>query len=197
MHWTCFAVLLLIPRVLAGVTPAEQRGALPHVVVQTELGDIEIEVDTARAPGTAENFLKYVDGRHFDGGTFHRTVKMNNQPDNQIKIEVIQAGIDPARLKLDKKSIAIERTRDTGLKHGDGAVSMARSGPDTATSDFFICIGDQPELDFGGQRNPDGQGFAAFGHVVRGMEVVRKIQQSPAGAQSLKPPIRIIHARRL
>jgi peptidyl-prolyl cis-trans isomerase A (cyclophilin A) len=93
--------------------------------------------------------------------------------------------------------LALERTRDTGLSHKDGTVSMARAGPDTATSDFFICIGDQPPLDFGGKRNPDGQGFAAFGRVVAGMDVVRRIQAAPAEGQSLKPPVRILRAKRL
>src|SRR4051812_21814270 len=90
--------------------------------------------------------------------------------------------------------IKLERTRDTKLKHTDGAISMARDQPDTATADFFICIGDQPELDFAGKRNPDGQGFAAFGKVIRGMDVVRKIQSSPADGQKLTPPIKILTA---
>jgi len=185
---------ILLAALLTGVSGAAQpdTGA-PHVVVQTELGDIEIEVDTARAPVTAANFLKYVDLKHYDGGTFHRTVKMNNQPDNQIKIEVIQAGVNPDRAKDGFPPIALERTNKTGLLHKDGAVSMARSTADTATSGFFICINDQPSLDFGGQRNADGQGFAAFGRVVRGMDVVRRIQQAPnTDAQRLTPPIKII-----
>lgn len=93
--------------------------------------------------------------------------------------------------------IPLERTRETGLKHIDGTISMARDGPDTATSDFFICVGDQPELDLGGQRNPDGQGFAAFGRVVRGHEVVRAIQLAPSADQKLTPAIGIISARRI
>ncbi len=176
---------------------AQSDTGTPHVVVQTELGDIEIEVDSARAPGTAANFLKYVDLKHYDGGTFHRTVKMNNQPDNQVKIEVIQAGVNPDRSKDGFPPIALERTNKTGLLHKDGAVSMARGGADSATSGFFICINDQPSLDFGGQRNADGQGFAAFGRVVRGMDVVRKIQQAPnTDAQRLTPPIKIIAVAR-
>jgi peptidyl-prolyl cis-trans isomerase A (cyclophilin A) len=83
------------------------------------------------------------------------------------------------------------------LKHKDGTISMARDGPDTATSDFFICLGDQPELDFGGKRNPDGQGFAAFGRVVNGMDVVRKIQAAPAEGQALKPPVKVLKATRV
>ena len=189
--------LLLIPRLFAGAASAQPRGTLPHVVVQTELGDIEIEVDTTRAPGTAANFLRYVDARHFDGGTFHRTVKMDNQPDNQIKIEVIQAGVNPDKAKEGFPPIALERTNKTGMLHKDGAVSMARGGPDSATSGFFICIHDQPSLDSGGMRNADGQGFAAFGRVVRGMDVVRKIQQAPnTEAQKLTPPITILAVKR-
>ena len=92
--------------------------------------------------------------------------------------------------------IPLERTSKTGLRHVDGTISMARDGPETATSEFFICIGDQPELDFGGRRNPDGQGFAAFGRVTAGMEVVRRIQQSPAREQRLDPPITILRIRR-
>ena len=191
------AALLLIAPLMTGIGLAQSGSASPHVVVQTELGEIEIEVDTARAPGTAANFLKYVDAKHFDGGTFHRTVKMDNQPDNQIKIEVIQAGVNPDRAKEGFPPIPLERTNKTGLLHKDGAVSMARGAPDSATSGFFICINDQPSLDYGGMRNPDGQGFAAFGRVVRGMDVVRRIQRAPnTDAQRLTPPITIVTVTR-
>ena len=169
---------------------------LPHVIVETERGEIEIEVDTARAPRTAANFLKYVDAGMYDGGRFHRTVRLDNQPDNDVKIEVIQAGASATRIREFFPPIELERTSVTKLTHGDGVVSMARSGPDTARDGFFICIGNQPSLDFGGQRNADGQGFAAFGRVVRGMEVVRKIQAAPAERQTLRPPILIVRVRR-
>lgn len=180
-------------------TGAKSRNKPARVLIQTELGDITVELDAARAPITVENFLKYVDAGHYDGGRFHRTVKLNpdNQPNNQIKIEVIQAGVNPEKEKQGFPPIKLERTNATGLKHKNAVISMARSGPDTATSDFFICIGDQPELDFGGKRNPDGQGFAAFGRVVKGMDVVKKIHQSPVEAQRLAPPIKIVKAKRL
>ena len=103
-----------------------------------------------------------------------------------------EGAANPARTNEFLRPIRIERTRDTGLKHRDGTLSMARDGPDSAQDEFFICIGDQPELDFGGKRNPDGQGFAAFGQVTKGMEVVRRIQGSPAEGQTLTPPIRIV-----
>jgi peptidyl-prolyl cis-trans isomerase A (cyclophilin A) len=167
------------------------------VLLETALGAVEIEVDAARAPATAANFLRYVDAARYDGGRFHRTVTLGNQPQSPVKIEVVQAGVAPDKEKQDFPPIPIERTRDTGLLHKDGTVSMARAGPDTATSDFFICVGDQPALDFGGKRNPDGQGFAAFGRVVKGMDVVRKIHASPSQEQTLKPPVRILRAKRL
>jgi peptidyl-prolyl cis-trans isomerase A (cyclophilin A) len=188
------AVLLLA----AARTRAQSGDGLVHVILVTERGEIEIALDGQRAPGTVSNFLHYVDGKYYDGGVFHRTVTLHpdNQPKNTVKIEVIQGGVNPARAKEDGKPIPLERTSATGLKHLDGTISMARDGPDTATSDFFICIGDQPSLDFGGQRNPDGQGFAAFGQVVRGMDVVRAIQGAPAEGQSLKPPLKILKASR-
>lgn len=181
--------ILLCPLLFAAdPKPAQVR-------LRTELGDIEIEVDTVHAPVTAQNFLNYVSKGFYDGGTFYRTVTMQNQPQNKVKIEVIQGG-NRDREKEDLPAIPLERTNKTGLKHLDGTISMARGEPDSATSEFFICIGDQPELDFGGKRNPDGQGFAAFGKVVKGMDVVRKIQQAAAEGQSLKPEIKILAARR-
>lgn len=165
--------------------------AEPTVRVQTTLGAFELELDAAHAPQTVANFLHYVAAGHYQGGLFHRTVKIrpDNQPDNEIKIEVIQGGVNPAKADADLAPIALERTQDIGVLHRDGTISMARDGPDTATSDFFICVGDQPELDFGGRRNPDGQGFAAFGRVVRGMDVVRAIQHAPADGQKLTPAV--------
>ena len=155
-----------------------------------------MDIDTLHAPATSGNFLRYVDEGFFDGGQFHRTVKMDNQPQNAVKIEVIQASIAPSRTKDEYPAIPLERNNRTGLRHLNGTISMARDKPDTAQSSFFICIGDQPSLDFGGARNPDGQGFAAFGRVVKGMEVVKKIQQAPADGQQLKPPVRIVKVRR-
>jgi len=180
---------------IAAVVSSARPGAQGpvRVRVQTELGDIVMEIDAKRAPNTAANFLRYLNAGHYDGGTFHRTVKMDNQPDSPVKIEVIQAGVNPDRAKEGFPPILLERTSVTGLRHTDGVISMARGQADSATSGWFICINDQPSLDYGGARNPDGQGFAAFGRVVQGMEVVRKIQQAPnTDAQRLTPPIEIL-----
>ena len=180
-------------------TFATAQTAPVKVLVQTEMGDIVIEVDAAKAPNTAANFLKYVDAGAFDAGQFHRTVTMNNQPTDKVKIEVIQASVGEAgKAKLTLPAITLERTSVTGLSHKDGTVSMARGAADSATSSWFVCINDQPSLDFGGQRNPDGQGFAAFGRVVKGMDVVKKIHQAPnTEAQRLTPPVKIVKVSRM
>ena len=128
------------------VSPATSVPDEVLVRIETELGTIVVAVDTARAPVTAANFLRYVDAGHYAGGRFHRTVRLNpdNQPVSPVKIEVIQAGVARERERAGFSPIRLERTSVTGLRHLDGVISMARLGPDTATSDFFICVGDQP-----------------------------------------------------
>lgn len=188
--FACVAALSL------GTMGLAQSMSPVQVVVRTEVGDIEIEIDTAHAPATAANFLKYLDGGHFEGARFHRTVTLGNQETSPVKIEVIQGSVSPNPDKPGFPPIALERTNQTGLKHKNGTISMARGEPDSTTSSFFICINDQPELDFGGKRNADGQGFAAFGQVVKGMDVVKKIHASPANGQNLQPPIKILNIAR-
>ena len=187
-NWILLATLLCI--VIAGF--AVQN---PKVLIKTEMGDITVEIYADKAPGTAANFLKYVDVKLYDDTTFHRTVTLENQRPEEVKIEVIQGG----QLAGEKSfaAIALERTNVTGLKHEDGTISMARGGPDSATSSFFFCINPQPSLDFGGTRNKDGQGFAAFGKVVAGMDVVRKIHSAPHEGQSLQPPVKILSVARV
>lgn len=175
-----------------------QNPSLVRVLIETELGEIEVELDAANAPVTTANFLRYLDAGRYNGGGFNRSVRLDNQTRDDVLIEVIQAGPNPEFRRQGSPPIELERTRDTGLKHLDGTLSMARGGPDTASSGFFICINDQPSLDFGGDRNDDGQGFAAFGQVIRGMDVVRRIHQSPTGArENLTPSIVIARVSRI
>lgn len=179
---------------LAFLAPAMAQSRPVTVIIETELGSMEAEIFADRAPVTASNFLRYVDAGLYNGARFHRTVKPDNQPNNDVRIEVVQAGLAPGTKGF--PPIPLERTSVTGLSHLDGSLSMARNGPDTATSDFSICIGDQPSLNFGGKRNPDGQGFAVFGRVTKGIEVARKIQAQPAEGQRLTPPVRILKISR-
>jgi peptidyl-prolyl cis-trans isomerase A (cyclophilin A) len=169
------------------------------VVLETAKGSIALEIDLVHAPITSANFLKYVDTKLYDGGEFNRVVRPETETRTDFPIQVIQARIDQARRREASPAIPLERTSVTGLKHRDGAISMARStSPDSAASDFFICIGDQPELDFGGKRNPDGQGFAVFGRVVAGMDVIKAIQAAPVhpGTQTPDPLVKILSAKR-
>ncbi len=145
---------------------------------------------------TAANFLSYARATYFNGGSFTRAVRLDNQAREDVLIEVIQASINPDLDRPGYPPIILQRTTKTGLKHVDGAISMARGREaNSARSSFFICINDQPSLDFGGARNADGQGFAAFGGVLRGMDVVRKIHQSATDGEILTTPVKIIAVR--
>ncbi len=169
-----------------------------QVKLNTDAGSVLLDIYDDRAPLTAANFLKYVDEGRFEGATFYRVVTLTNQPDNDVKIEVIQGGLSfSGEHPNNRAPIRHETTEETGILHKDGVISMARVEPGTAAGEFFICIGDQPELDYGGKRNPDGQGFAAFGRVVEGMDVVRKIQQQPEADQMLIEPVKILSVVRV
>jgi len=165
------------------------------VGVWTVVGTFFIAVDTRRAPITAANFLKYVDGGLYNWGRFHRATRADNYtpaPPARPMMNIIQGGINPLKRREGFPAIPLERTSVTGIKHVTGVVSMARgTAADTATSDFFVLLDDQPSLDFGGQRFEDGQGGAAFGRVVEGLDIVRKIQQQPVEGQNLSGPVTI------
>ena len=169
----------------------------PRILMETEMGEITLEVYPDKAQVTAYNFLTYIDENRFEGAVFYRVVRSDNQPGDSIRIAVIQGGLyeddHPAMLP----PIAHETTQQTGILHKDGVISMARWHPGTATSEFFICVGDQPELDYKGRRNPDEQGFAAFGKVIAGMDVVIKIHQLPVEGQYLDPTVKILKISRL
>jgi len=158
-------------------------------LIKTSSGNIRVELYPEKAPVTVENFLKYVDNRLYDETTFFRVCNPDNEREKKIKIQVIQGGDVPESKAFEQ--IPMETTRQTGIRHQDGTLSMARDTPNSATSSFFICINDQPELDFAGKRNLDGQGFAAFGKVTKGMQVVRKIQRKKDKDQYLVNPVKI------
>jgi len=187
------AGILLLAAVTPGAPqePAAAEGLVP-ILIETELGTIEAVLDSARAPVTVSNFLRYVDAGLFQDARFFRSVRMDNQPTDSVKIEVIQVALSREHAREEFPAIPLERTSATGLSHTDGALSMARAGPDTGTSSFSIVINEQPEMDFGGRRNPDGQGFAVFGRVTAGMEIARRIQAGTVEGQQLRPPVRIV-----
>jgi len=170
LRWPVFVSLFVL---CLGDVRAEET---IDVLMSTSAGDVVIELYPESAPLSVENFLRYVDGGHYENSQFYRVVRLDNQAQNKIKIEVIQGGLGVATEEPPFGPIAHESTETSGIRHTDGVISMARLEPGSAASEFFVCINDQPELDYGGGRNPDGKGFAAFGKVTSGMDVVRAIQ---------------------
>jgi peptidyl-prolyl cis-trans isomerase A (cyclophilin A) len=195
--------ILLAAVMLAGPTAWQPDPPQDEVLVriETAFGNIDLAIDVKRAPITAGNFLKYVDEGFYDGGRFHRATRADNyKPNlpNRPLLEIIQGDISPARAAERFPAILLERTSVTGLKHVVGTVSMPRGNEaDSARSGFVIHLNDQPSLNHGGMRFDDGQGTAAFGRVVAGMDVVRTIQRQPVDGQSLAPPIEIRKAYRI
>ncbi|WP_200932860.1 peptidylprolyl isomerase [Brevundimonas sp. Leaf168] len=183
---------------LAGCATVEAEPTMPRVALDTTAGTIVLALNAAVAPITTCNFIGYVVTGDYDAGTFFRTVSRETNTASRYPIDVIQAATPRGSDDASRPPITLERTRDTGLRHTAGAVSMARDGPDSATSSFFIVTEDTPSLDFGGGRNPDGQGFAAFGAVVEGLDAARRIQRMPANSEEqLTPPVTIRSARLL
>jgi peptidyl-prolyl cis-trans isomerase A (cyclophilin A) len=176
--------------------PGDTR-RVKEVVIETGEGDIEIALYADKAPQSVKAFLAIVDQKLYDNTSFYRVLNMDNQPSNAPKGELMQGGLwNRRKKKPELPKIPHENTQMTGLKHLAGTVSLAREEPGTASSEFFICLTDQPGLDYGGANNPDGQGYAAFGKVVKGMDVVRKIYRKPETDQYFDPPVPIFSISR-
>jgi peptidyl-prolyl cis-trans isomerase A (cyclophilin A) len=199
------AAPLLLALTAAAPTPQPAPAALPdtvRVAMTTEAGTITLDLDAKNAPVTTRNFVRYVDERRFDGIAFYRAMRLDwgDQPNG-----LIQAGArgDPRRVL---PPIAHEPTSTTGVRHKAGTISMARNAPGTAAGDFFILMSDQPGFDANPEATGDNLGFAAFGHVVEGMEVARRIYDAPLSptlgegamkGQMIEKPVRVITARRI
>tara|TARA_B110001454_G_scaffold212100_1_gene228506 strand:+ start:4685 stop:5305 length:621 start_codon:yes stop_codon:yes gene_type:complete len=171
-----FTLTLFLAIFLVNYVSANEEKII-NVTLQTTVGTIHIELYSEKAPISVANFLRYADDGYFNNTSFYRAVRYEND-NGSPKIEVIQGGIGDGERAY--PMIRHESTNISGLKHLDGTLSMSRGAVDTATSDFFICIGDQSGLDYGASRNSDGLGFAAFGRVTSGMDIVRKIHQMPS-----------------
>ncbi len=169
----------------------------PLVVIRTPEGNIVIELYARQAPKTTAAFLAIVDKDIYDNGSFYRVLRTTNQPSNAFKAELLQGGLwNRRRKRPELPLVPHESTRQTGIKHLTGVVSLARNEPGTGSSEFFICMADQPGLDFGGENNEDGQGYAAFGKVKEGMDIVYRIYNKPETDQYLDPPIPFISVYR-
>ena len=167
------------------------------VQMNTDYGNIYLKLFVKEAPITCNNFLRYIDEHRYKDFHFYRTVVMSNQPKNNIKIEVIQGGLGFDKHLMKLPPILHETTDITGIKHLNGTLSMARIEPGSASSEVFICINDQPELDYGGKRNIDGKGFAAFGKVIKGLSVVKLIHSLPQKDQFLNKIVKVNSMKRI
>ncbi|MEN9299437.1 MAG: hypothetical protein RLZZ429_1750 [Bacteroidota bacterium] len=192
-RWLYFLLLILLVS-----CQEETDSGNPHVIIETKYGKIELELYADKAPITTAAFLSYVDSGFYENTSFYRVLNVNNQPSNAPKTEILQGGL--WRTKNEKArsipGIPHESTGKTGVKHKDGVISVARLAPGTAGSEFFICIEDQPGLDEGGENVEDKLGYAAFGKVIKGMSIVRKIYMQNDRNQYLDPPIPIYSIRR-
>jgi peptidyl-prolyl cis-trans isomerase A (cyclophilin A) len=166
---------------------------MPHVIIHTQAGEIEVELYARQAPRSVAAFLSYVDSGFYKKSCFYRVLNAENQTTGSEPSELIQGGIWRSNhaKAVSLPGVPHETTAQTHILHKDGVVSLARQAPGSATTEFFICVGDQPGFDFGGKNNPDGQGYAAFGRVVKGMDVVRAIYGMPETDQSFTPPVLI------
>ena len=172
---------------------SNKKYANPHVEIQTDFGDIEVEVYPSKAQKSVAAFLSYVDSGLYKNGSFYRVLKEENQPSSAFKSELIQGGIwqTNSRKVSSLPGIPHETTQQSGILHLNGTVSLARTTPGTASSEFFICVGDQPSYDYGNNANPDKLGYAAFGRVVKGMDIVKMIHGQPENGEDFTPPIAI------
>ncbi len=170
----------------------------PHVLIETRLGDIEVELYPEKAPVTVASFLSYVDSGYYNNSSFYRVLKADELP-NPNNTGIIQGGIwqTKPQIKVKLPGIRHEPTTQSGLTHQSGTVSLARTTPGSASSEFFICIGDQSPLDAGRRGTEDGQGFAAFGKVIKGMPIVRKIQEQRSHGDAFDEKIEIYKIKRL
>lgn len=170
----------------------------PKILIQTSLGNIDAELYTDKAPVTVAAFLSYIDSGFFKNSSFYRVV-YNDVFGNDDDAGVVQGGIWQSNNELAKKlpGIAHESPAKTGLSHVSGTLSLARTTAGSANTEFFICIADQTGFDDNEDLNPDGLGFAAFGKVTSGMDIIRKIHRQPANGDVFVKPVVILNIKRL
>ncbi len=188
-------IVMLVCMLVACSTSVKKE---PQVKVETKYGDIIIELYPAKAPKTVAAFLVNVDAGNYKNTSFYRILSDDNQPSNAPKANLIQGGMWKTKYQLSTtiRRVQHETTKQTGLLHTNGVVSLARLEPGTGSTEFFICVGDQHGFDYGGANNSDGQGYAAFGKVIKGMDVVRSIYNAPESEQSFEPPVAIYDIKR-
>jgi peptidyl-prolyl cis-trans isomerase A (cyclophilin A) len=179
------------------ISCSQKKYKNPHVEIQTKFGNIEVELYPDNAPKSVAAFLSYVDSGYYKNTSFYRALNDDNQPTGNTETAILQGGTWQTKPAIKLPGIPHESTLQTKLTHKDGTISLARQAPGTASTEFFICIGDQKGFDYGGSNNPDGQGYAAFGQVVKGMDLVKQFYRHPTNDDQLQQPIDILNIVRL
>lgn len=183
---------------IALISCAQKTYKNPHIEIKTQFGNIEVELFPDQAPKTVAAFLTYIDSGFYNNSSFYRVLKAEELP-TTVNTGIIQGGLwqtNPVK-KITVKGIEHETTKQSGLTHLNGTISLARTTPGTANTEFFICIGDQSPLDYGRRGTEDGQGFSAFGKVYEGMDIVRKIQAQKNRGDKFLAKIEIYKITRL
>ena len=178
----------------------EKKYTKPTIDIQTYYGDIIIELYPDKAPKTVAAFLSFIDSGYFKNTTFYRVLKKDDQPMNAAKTQLIQGGLWRTNYKLEQKlpGIPLETTKQTGILHQEGVLSLARAEEaNSGNTEFFICMDDEPDYDYGGAASPDKKGYTTFGRVISGMKYVKQIHSQPDFETNFNPPIKIINIKRL
>jgi peptidyl-prolyl cis-trans isomerase A (cyclophilin A) len=177
-----------------------QKYTKPTVDIQTYFGDIIVELYPEKAPITVKAFLSYVDSGYYKNTSFYRVLKKDDQPMNVAKTQLIQGGLWQSNYKKQQTipGIPLETTLQTGILHTEGVISLARNEePNSGNTEFFICLNDQRDYDYGGDASPDKKGYVTFGKVIEGMKYVKQIHEQPDYETNLRPPIKILNIKRL
>ena len=192
--------LFLLAVVIASCNQTKTKYTNPTIDIETYYGDIIVELYPDKAPKTVAAFLSFVDSGYFKNTSFYRVLKKDDQAMNVAKTQLIQGGLWQTKFKLQQTipGIPLETTKQTGILHTEGVISLARNEePNSGNTEFFICMDNEPDYDYGGDASPDKKGYVTFGKVIDGMEYVRQIHDQPDFETNFKPPIKIINIKRL
>lgn len=192
--------LFLFAVAITGCNQTKTKYTKPTIDIETYYGDIIVELYPDKAPKTVAAFLSFVDSGYFKNTSFYRVLKKDDQAMNVAKTQLIQGGLWQTKFKLQQTipGIPLETTKQTGILHTEGVISLARNeDPNSGNTEFFICMDDEPDYDYGGDASPDKKGYVTFGKVIDGMEYVRQIHEQPDYETNFKPPIKIINIKRL
>ncbi len=196
-----YVLLFLIPFIfISSCRNQPKKYDQPTIDIQTYFGDIIVELYPKKAPKTVAAFLSFVDSGYFKNTSFYRILTKDDESMNTFKTNLIQGGLWQTKLKLEQKlaGIPLETTRETGILHKAGVISLARAEePNSGNTEFFICLDDEPAYDYGGEASPDKKGYVTFGKVISGMKYVKQIHSQPEFETNFMPPVKIINIKRL